>query len=167
MKSPTTPTARREAGNRCAVNRCRTGNNKTTRSGPHGAMLRKPSLKTSASKPGEASAPERPKLRRGSLQPRPTNDFMDKLNAPMPSPTAPCSATATQILDRMKSKDGLTNDEAETFVALLHKLDRIRLAEVSGYALGLAISPRRTVIHPDHEALRGLSPNISSKTSMP
>lgn len=90
------------------------------------------------------------------------------MNTPETQPTAPAAGgrrfdaapgSATDILDRMKSADGLTHAEAETFVSLLHKLDRIRLAEVSGYALGLAVSPRRTVIDPDHWALKRLPPN--------
>lgn len=54
--------------------------------------------------------------------------------------------TAEEFLDRIKSPEGLTPEEATTFVTLLHKLDRIRLAQVSGYALGLASLPRHTII---------------------
>lgn len=54
--------------------------------------------------------------------------------------------SSAELFDRLKSPNGLTPEESKMFVTLLHKLDRIRLAGVSGYALGLAASPRHTVI---------------------
>ena len=53
------------------------------------------------------------------------------------------------FIESMKPSSLLAPGEAETFVAILHKLDRIRLAEVAGYAWGLATIPRHTVITPD------------------
>jgi len=54
--------------------------------------------------------------------------------------------TPDQIIDSLKTKDGLTDEESNEFVRLLGKLDRIRLACVAGYAWGLATKPRHTNI---------------------
>lgn len=75
-----------------------------------------------------------------------------------PLAARPGSETAEEMLHRMKSANGLTEEESKTFVTLLHKLDRIRLAMVSGYALGLASMPRHTVIPEGHWMLNK-SPN--------
>ena len=51
-----------------------------------------------------------------------------------------------EMIDMMKSNEGLTAEESQELVRLIHKLDRIRLAMVSGYTLGLSTRPRHTVI---------------------
>ena len=90
------------------------------------------------------------------------------MNTPETQPTAPAAGgrrfdaapgSATDILDRMKSADGLTHAEAETFVSLLHKLDRIRLAAGGGGADCPWAYSRRSGVYPDHWALKRLPPN--------
>ena len=72
------------------------------------------------------------------------------------------SSSDLDVVNSLKSSNGLTHDEAVNFVSLLHKLDRIRCASVAGYAWGLAQAPRHTVIQ--HETMKQLQEHLMAKS---
>ena len=72
------------------------------------------------------------------------------------------SSSDLDVVNSLKSPNGLTHDEAVNFVSLLHKLDRIRCASVAGYAWGLAQAPRHTVIQ--QETMKQLQEHLMAKS---
>ena len=65
-----------------------------------------------------------------------------------------------KMLATLEGNGGLFAYEARLLLSKVHRLDRVRLAALSGYALGLAVNPRHTqlrpedcpAIYPDHQA---------------
>lgn len=50
---------------------------------------------------------------------------------------------------QLQTSSGLNPEESKLFVEWLHRLNRVQLAEVAGYALGRASMPRHTFIPGD------------------
>ena len=53
------------------------------------------------------------------------------------------------MLATLGGDGGLHPYESRVFLSWVHRLDRVRLAALSGYALGLAVNPRHTQLRPE------------------
>ena len=61
----------------------------------------------------------------------------------------PPSDFVDDMLALLQANGCLSLYEARVLLAHVHRLDRVRLAALSGYALGLAVNPRHTQLRPE------------------